>query len=134
MPYLSDTWSLPEVVSWVATRDPNSLLGASGNVAGIVLLANKHSSSVKSPIGGALDEVILAILEGRVSAQARNVQTGVIQFIPVRELSQLEFYIATDIPGSPYGFRGVVDQVLRWVSPTVSTADALITWPRAHNF
>jgi len=130
MPYLSDAWSLPEVVRWVATRDPNSLMTASGNVTGIALLASKYLSSIKTPPGGALGEVILAILEGRVSAQARNVRTGLIQFIPARELNELEFYVATDIPGSPYGFRSVVDQVLRWASPMVPAADALMHWPR----
>lgn len=62
-------------------------------------------------MGGALGEVVQAILERRVSTQARNVQTGLIQLIPARELNELEFYVATDIPGSPFGLRGVSDQV-----------------------
>ena len=85
-------------------------------------------------MGRALGEVILAILEGRVSARARNVRTSLNQVIPARELNELEFYVATDIPGSPFGFRGVADQVLRWVSPMVSAADALMFWPRTHNY
>ena len=131
MPYLSEVWSLLEAVCWVATRDPNLLMAVSGNVTGVSLLANNRFGSVIAPTENALDEVILAILIGQVSAHARNVRTGVIQLIPARELKELEFYVATDIPGSPFGFRGVVDQVLRWVTPTVSAADALLIWPRA---
>lgn len=111
MPYLSDAWSLPEVVCWVVARDPNSLMAASSNVTGIALLAGNRLSSVRVPMGGALGEVVQAILERRVSTQARNVQTGLIQLIPARELNELEFYVATDIPGSPFGLRGVSDQV-----------------------
>jgi hypothetical protein len=130
MPYLSDAWSLPEVVCWVVARDPNSLMAAPGNVREIALLASSHLHTGKAPTGNALDDVILAILSGRVSARARNVQTGQIQLIPARELNALEFYVATDIPGSPFGFRGVSDQVLKWVSPMVSAANALTCWPR----
>jgi hypothetical protein len=105
-------------------------MSVSANDAEFALLATKYSNSDRLPFGNPIDELILAILSGRISVRARNVQTGLIQLIPARELNELEFYIATDIPGNPFGFRRVADQLLRWVAPMVSAADAMAFWPQ----
>src|SRR5579872_2712708 len=133
MPYLSNAWSFPEVVNWIANRDPNTLMSVSADGTGFVLLATKYSNSDRLPLGNPIDELISAILGGRVRVHARNVQTGSIQLIPADELIELEFYLATDIPGSPFGFRRVADRLLRWVAPMVSATDAMACWPQCRS-
>jgi hypothetical protein len=104
-------------------------MSVSANDAEFVLLAAKYSSSDRLPLGKSIDELISAILSGRIAVRARNTQTASVQFIPAHELNELEFFIATDIPGSPFGFRRAADRLLRWASPMVSAKEVMACWP-----
>jgi hypothetical protein len=77
----------------------------------------------------ALAEVLQAISDGGLTVQARHVGQGTVAAIPPPEMAILEFHIADDIPGQPYGFRNVRDRVLEWVDPTISAVQAMVYWP-----
>jgi hypothetical protein len=138
MPYLSKMWTLQEAVIWVSTREPGPLASLGGDFGAEALKDPPVPSSYPinrrtwheaatqemplaecaslGPFYQILDRLVLGILSGEIEATAINIQTGQRQSIPASQCVNLEFYIATDLPGKPFGLRSRTDQILRWGS------------------
>ncbi|MEP6604780.1 MAG: hypothetical protein ABJA60_01530 [Nitrosospira sp.] len=89
------------------------------------------SDKDSGPKDEALERLAQAVLDGRISATAQSVATGKRRQIHARELDELEFHVASDIPSSPCGFRTRSDQIIRWASLMVVAADVMRHWPRS---
>ena len=142
MPYLSPMWTLVEAAAWISTRKPEFVDKVVGQHGGTALAklnemrdiiratrqtppSGSQTAKLREPSDGdverILEELASGILSGQLQATARNIDTGARKSIPVTERRSLEFHIADDLPGRPFGFRNRSDRILRW--------DVMRSWP-----
>lgn len=150
MPYLSPMWTLVEAVAWISTRKPEFVDKVPGQHGGNALVklhemraalrsvrdGRSQAAAVaqaKDPGNSAVENILAeitdGILSGQLNATARNVDGGTRTAIPLAERRSLEFHIASDLPGKPFGFRNRSDRILRWGAPMVAAADIMRFWP-----
>ena len=125
MPYLSNVWSLTEAITWVAFRRPNAFFDERSAFD----LNSARMSPSQRKLERALREVLQTASKGVLPIQARRVRDDRTCIIPSVEVDGLEFYVATDLPSRPCGFRNASNHVLEWAEPRISARDVTANWP-----
>ena len=116
---------LLEAATWVSLRDPSQIAPCSN------AWPNKTTEHLRVRIRSALNNIADEAISGHITILAQCLVSRKIRKPTQSELLDLEFYIAEEIPGAPFGFRGRVDKIIKWTNPTVAAVDILRRWPPA---